>query len=187
MPTPRLAWCLLLVSACQDAPGELDRDVVNDLSRTRGDAAGTARTGRYLVRVRAESCECPIYEATPLAWASACAPLLALGGEIVEDAEIVESDGFLLVRLPTIGVLTGPIEQDGEFSVGGVIDLSSPVSRGAIIVRGDGSFLDTHVPPPDEPYTRWAMEGLLQRRLVGELLEETTDCTEQLFIEDARP
>jgi hypothetical protein len=182
VPKRRLTFTLCFVAACQGEPGELDRDVVHDLSRTRGEARGTERTGRYFVRILHDSCPCSDLDAAPIMVPSICAPHLASGQG--SDVDVVESDGFLLVRVPGIGALTGPIEPDGGFSVGAVVDLRSPVSNGAAVLRGDGTFHDAGF-APGELYTTWRLTGILRRRVVAEYDDETTDCTEQVSIEDA--
>jgi hypothetical protein len=180
----RLACVLLLVIGCQEAPGELDRALVNELSRTRGEAQGSDRSGRYYVNVSAQSCECPIDLVSPFEWASICGPLTLLEAGMAGDIDAVEADGLLLLRLPSIGSLTGPIEPDASFSVGAVVDLDSPVSDGAIVYRADGFFREASGPPRDEPYTAWAIDMSVRRRLVGEILGESSDCTESVLVQD---
>jgi hypothetical protein len=182
---PRALVVVLLLASCRAEPGELDRDVVLALSRTRGGAEGIERTGRHAVTLFAESCGCPRAALQPFDWASLCGPALLLEGEAASEIDVVETDGLLLVRIPGVGSLTGPIDPDDGFSVGAVIDLGSPVSHGSIVLRADGFFRPTNAPVP-APYSPWAIETTLRRRLVGEIAEEPMDCTEIVWVEDTR-
>ena len=118
---------------------------------------------------------------------SICVPLQLVPGEMVVDVDVVETDGLLLVRMPGVGMLTGPIDADHHYSVGGLLDLGSPVGHGAIVFRSDGRFFDAGFTPPGESYTNWRAEGTLRRRAYGELGDESTDCTEEVHFEDGTP
>lgn len=178
MSIRRLFVPLCLVGGCEDDPGDLDRDVVSDLSRDHGDALGTSRSGTYDVIIRSEMCTCPDFQTGDLEGSSPCALLELTGGAVGGLVDVVETDGLLLMRVQGFS-LTGPIDDDGGFVAGAVLDLTSPLGEGAEIVRADGNF---------EPrQATWAFAATLRRRLVGNLLEDSVDCTERFTLEGSRP
>lgn len=175
-------------SACAEPAGALDPDVVHDLSRTPGDAAGSDHSGVYEGQLIIESCGCP--NLGTLDGFSVCrgvAPFATMEGDRVFAAVyVVHTDGILLVEVDGIA-LTGGIDGDGTFSVGALFDMTTLVTSGDIVTRLDGDF------DPADNFR--AFEGRLQTRLHGdaaapgldELGQRTRfDCVETLMLEARR-
>jgi len=139
---------LLCLGACQETPGELDPDVVHDLSRLPGDGDELDLGGTYSGQLTIVECGCPKVGA--LEMRSLCNGM----GEIVPEVgqsgfvlfDVVQTDGILMLRLEGLA-LTGPIYADGEFTVGGLFDMTTAITSGSIVTRLDGTFdLDTDRP-----------------------------------------
>lgn len=177
----------LALTSCQETPGELDPQVVHDLSRQPGDGLDLDLTGTYSGQITIVECGCPELDA--LTDRTLCNGIGGIVPEVGQTGfvsfEVVQTDGILMLRLETLS-LTGPIYEDGEFSVGGLFDMTTAVSTGNIVSRIDGTF--------DVDSNRNDLEALAQVRLKGDAafdidsMDDRTslDCVERYEIVGSR-
>ena len=178
---------LTLGSGCQETPGELDPEVVHDLSRRPGDAEGLDLTGAYAGQITLLECGCP--ELDGLEGLSICHGMGGLKPEAGDSGflmfEVVQTDGILMMRVEDLS-LTGPVDDDGAFAVGGVFDMTTIATTGKIVTRVDGNF------DPDSNRNRLEADAAV--RITGEAavahgaLDDRTsiDCVERYEIEGSQ-
>ena len=176
-----------LTVGCQETPGELDPEVVHDLARQPGDGLDLDLTGTYSGQITIAECGCPEIDA--LKERSLCNGIDGVNPEVGSSGfvafEVVQTDGILMLRLDPLS-LTGPIFEDGEFSVGGLFDMTTAFSTGSIVSRMDGTF--------DIDSNRNDLEALAQVRFSGdaafdiESMDDRTslDCVERYEIVGSR-
>ena len=164
---------LVALGGCKEEPGDLDPQVVHDLARQPGTALGLELTGDFDGELVVEDCQCP--ELTSLEGLSLCqgaGPLAPDPGDSLFLAfEVVQTDGILLFRYSDLS-LTGPIDEDGAFAVGGVFDMTTLFTTGKTVTRVDGEF-----DGPDE------FTALIRNRLAGEVMPGLGELTEQQSID----
>lgn len=162
-----------LAAGCAEADDDLDSDVVNALAVTEGNALGFDRTGDYTASLTELECSgcVGLLELAPY---SACA--LTAAGSIPATIAIsaLQTDGVLLLGYDGTAT-TGPLDADGAFAVGAVVDLSTPVSDGHAVMRIDGEFL------PDAEPDRFDAE--IRRRITGRAESNRIDCFERFALE----
>ena len=168
-----LALASTISTGCRETPGELDPQVVHDLSRQPGDSEDLDLTGTYSGQITIAECGCPEIEA--LKERSLCNGIDGVNPEVGQSGfvsfEVVQTDGILMLRLDPLS-LTGPIYEDGNFSVGGLFDMTTALSTGNIVSRMDGTF--------DLDSNRRDIEALAQVRFNGDAafdIESTDDRT----------
>lgn len=158
-----LALLATLACAGQDPPrDELDPAGIDELSTEQGSASGSMWTGTYASTFTTDSCDCPTYtiQGEPL---DAC----SLVEQAVMQFEVVQADGFLVVDIGE-SMLTGAIEADGSFVVGGRQDLTTLLGQLDRIGRMDGSLelVDGEV----------RFSATAGQRLIGEFAGDSIDC-----------
>ncbi len=168
---PAIAGMVLV--GCSEGPGFLDPDVVHDLARAYGTAEGFALSGQYLARADPVDCGCEGMLGSGL---SVCGTLPA-GASV--PLTVVQSDGAILLRVAT-DAFTGPVDDDGTFAAGALVNIESGGLGLRLVARMDGTFGD-----PDRVPV--ALEGELWWRVEGEMLDADgeparVDCTEHLQV-----
>lgn len=163
-------------SGCAEDPGELDRDVVHDLSRQPGDANSLLLSGNYDAQLVPVECGCP--QSAVLEGLSLCqgTGLLSpmVGDTLFITFDVVQSGGLLLMRYYDRSV-TGGIYESGDFALGGVFDMSSLVTSGEIVTRLDGTF--------DTTGTTDRFESMMRLRLHGEAAVSLSDEDDRMSID----
>lgn len=175
----------LALTGCQETPGELDPQVVHDLSRQPGDGLDLDLTGTYSGQITVAECGCP--EIAALEEMTICNTAIdpEIGSTGFVSFEVVQTDGILMLRLETLA-LTGPIYADGTFSAGGLFDATTPLTTANIVSRIDGTF--------DLDSNRTDVEALAQVRFRGDAAfdidamenQSAVDCVERYEIVGSR-
>ena len=171
---PKVRWLALLLSACApDGPADpLDPGEIEQVAKSQGDAAGSDRSGRYLLELTSTpTCDCPtIYEMDLCN--NDVSVLASTGGRV----SLSQTDGFLLIT-EDMGLLTlsGAIEASGEFDVAAINGFASALGEVALYARLTGSFSD-----PDR------FTGTVQTRALGEVDGDDIDCRTEAAVSGVR-
>lgn len=130
---------LLLLTCSEPEPDPLDPGVVEDIAREEGDAEGSDQSGQYVFEsVGTPTCDCPMTSQIAL-----CSVDLSTLTTIGVEINIIQSDGALVISAegPDGAIaLSGAIDADGGFDVGGVYNLSSVIGEADIFIRLTGTF-----------------------------------------------
>ena len=191
-PRPILFTLALGVGAlaCKgDGFDPLDPDLIGDLGNDQGDAEGDDYTGLFATTLSPLDCDCPkLYPddfpdlgaglgLDPDDVIDPCAQLAIFygvdtpaGGQV----EIVQADG-LLIWESWLPPLSGPVDADGSFSVGGSEDFSESFVEARLVSRVDAQYSS-----PD------AFLGVMQQRIIAKLLDRSVDCRSTHQIDGSR-
>ena len=142
-------------------PDPLDPEVIRELAATQGSATGDERSGAWTFAFEQRSCDCPSFEID-----GALLDLCALLNLVSVEVELVEGSGWLGVSGPGFALLTGAIEADGGFVVGGREDLSNLGAGLEALRRLDGDFANHD----------GSAVGFAAQRLIGEVPGRAVDC-----------
>lgn len=175
-PAPGLLVALSF-AGCSEDPDFLDPDVVHDLARASGTAEGFDLSGQYITMADPLDCGCQGMLGPGLSLCSTIPP-----GQTTP-VTVIQSDGFIVFRVAT-DTFTGPVEDDGTFSVGAIVDVTSGTMGLELVARMDGAFGSPDVVPVE-------LEGELWWRAKGESIDATgeptrVDCTEHLEVTGLR-
>lgn len=190
------AWvgCSALALSCwlgcsaQPEPGPLDAGVVSAMSLEQGDAEGLTLSGTYVVTFEEIDCGC---DQDDLVGFSTCvalgvSTLFPQGAGLLR---FVQGDGRLSVlsEAANVGPLIGPLDQDGTFSGGIVLDVVS-VIRGELVTRIDGEFDELASEEPTVSGTiRYRADAVVtQQNLAGEFNETRLNCIDEVSFEGIR-
>lgn len=134
----RLALGCVIATACAEEPGPLDREVVAEIARSRGDAQGGERTGSYYASFDVGACDCPADITLPLCLSQEFADTFDL------ELRVVEGDGFLTMTMvdSELLLLSGAIDEDGTATLGSVVIGFGYSTNLVVIGRLDGEFED---------------------------------------------
>jgi hypothetical protein len=176
--------------ACQgDGFDPLDPDHIGDLGNDQGDAQGDAFSGRFAIALSPLDCDCPkLYpEDFPDLGAGLgidpddvidpCGQLAIFYGADTpagSQVDVVQVDG-LLVWESWLPPLSGPVDSDGTFSVGGSEDFSETFVEARLVSRVDAEYSN-----PD------AFLGVMQQRIIAKLLDRSVDCRSTHQVEGTR-
>lgn len=164
----------VLTAACDDATSTdpLDRQLVAELARSRGDATGSKRTDDWTMLVEQQECGCLDEIARFI-----CIPEQLTGIAVVID--VVEGGGFMLMRGPLIGPAagvsyetSGAIEEDGSFDLGFVEIELALATKIMTVARMQGEFADD-----DNSFT-----ATLQARVSGNFGDLNGSCSTTIDI-----
>ena len=161
---PKARWLALLLLACAPAAptDPLDPAAINEVAKSEGDAAGSDRSGPYLIKLTSTpDCDCPTIYDMDLC-NNSVSSLASTGGQV----SLSQTNGFLLIT-EDMGLLTlsGAIEASGEFDVAAIGGFASALGEVALYVRMTGVFDD------DGNFT-----GEVQSRALGEFDGDEVDC-----------
>jgi hypothetical protein len=143
---------VLSIGCSEEPPDELSEPILTAIAESRGDAIGYGYSGVYEFATEVARCDCP--ESEDLMGIGSSSPDFCrfdpfAGGNRFR---LVQADGVLMLE-NSLGILTGPLQQSGEFSLAGVFHLESAVSSGARATRCDGSFMGDPSVGSDQPLT----------------------------------
>jgi hypothetical protein len=164
-----LALAVLVASGCSEDDGPLARDTVASLARTPGDAIGYGRTGIYDARLSDAECDCPVVTLDLIGSASLCTLDIAM--QMNRSIGIAQNDGVMVLRVDPVE-LSGPLDQDGTFSIGAVDSLTLLGGSGVRVSRIDGEFDENGI-----------LLGEYRQRIDGDFAEATVDCEESFSVE----
>lgn len=169
-PRLRLLACAALLAACDDPePDALDPAVVDAVAKSEGDADGDARSGFYaLTTTESRTCDCPELQGFDL-----CSVNFAqIGGGSA--SEFVQYDGYLLFSPDSETPMSGRVDDDGSFDLGGLGDLDTLFTAGEMVTRLTGEFSgDT-------------LTAVLRTRFDGTILEEPVHCRTEVELAGTR-
>lgn len=185
MPAPILdvskaRWLALVLSAgltaclsCNGTPEDpLAPEAIDDAAKAEGDAAGSDRSGRYLITLtRAPDCDCPTVYEMDLCRTNVNA-LATAGGEVT----LTQTDGYLLLT-EDMGLLTlsGALDATGEFDIAAIHGFGSVLGEVALYMRLVGEFTDTT-----------SFTGTVQSRALGEFDGQQIDCRTEAEVSGVR-
>jgi hypothetical protein len=163
-----VAIAVLLATGCAEAAGPLDRSTIAEIARSRGDAQGSEHAGTWHAMLDVGECDCPTDAGTAACLSEDIAELVGV------TMEIVEGDGFMLVRIDVLPQLelSGAIDADGTMSLGSVyvgLDLDSSL---VLLGRFDGEFDGSG-----------GLTGVVSLRAEGELAGTPVSCGADAEIE----
>lgn len=172
-----------LGSACKDdgAGDPLSADAIDSISQSQGDASGDDWSGTYLTEFALLSCDCPTVQmemgGMPIEF-DICEAVDFAPEDGNSPASLLQTEGLLLLELEDSGQMTGPIDADGNFSVGSRVNLDSLLFENEFLGRIDGE-LDT-----DEGNAHFT--ALYQQRVVADYLDEHIDCRAKFDLDGTR-
>jgi hypothetical protein len=171
-------------AACKAGNGDgdpLSADAIDSISQEEGDAEGTEWSGTYLTTFTLLSCDCPTVElqmgGMPVDF-DICEAVDFAPNDGSSPATLLQTDGLLLFTLEDAGQMTGPIQSNGEFSVGSRVNLDSLVFENEFLGRIDGELDDDDGPAH--------FTALYQQRVVAEYLGEDIDCRAKFDLDGTR-
>jgi hypothetical protein len=180
----------LAAGACKNDPFDpLDPDNIGDLGNDMGDAKGEGYSGKFALELTPLDCDCPplfpedfenlgaglgLEPGDTIDPCSQIAIFYGSDAEAVTQAELVQADG-LLAFTDWLPPLSGPVDADGSFSVGGYEDFSETFVDAAMVVRIDGEFGNID-----------GFFGVLQQRVIANLLDRSVDCRSTHQIDGVR-
>lgn len=150
------AWGLsaLALGGCYQGYDPLDPEVLAEIIRSRGDAAGIERSGLYRGSFDVVSCGCEdediIFDIT------LCTNLNDLddaGIDAPMDVTVIQADGSVRISEQNVQLLDalgdpllptfyGALDEDGSLSAAGVLQTDALLVEGQVLGRIDGSFDD---------------------------------------------
>ncbi len=169
----KVRWLLVPLLACaQSEPDVLDPEVIQEAAEAEGDAQGSDYSGTYLVSTDASSaCDCPTVAGMDLC-DNELTSLAAVGGVV----DLVQTDGTLILSEDAeLLTLSGALDADGSFDLGGVYGFSSVVGEVSVYIHLIGGFTD------EDRFT-----GALHSRAVGTYDGDDIDCRTQVELAGLR-
>lgn len=176
----QIALLSLSLNACASDPFDpLDPDNIGDLGNDQGDAVGEGFSGVFAIELTPLDCDCPtLYPEDfpglgvglglePGDEVDPCTQVAFFYGadsDVGAQAKLVQADG-VLAWTDWLPPLSGPIDGDGTFAVGGYEDFSETFIEAALVSRIDGEFDGGD-----------AFFGVMQQRTIAKLLDRTVDC-----------
>lgn len=155
---------LLIVTCNESDPDPLDPGVVEVIAQEEGDAEGSDQSGQYVFKSTGRpTCDCPMTSQIAL-----CSVDLSTLTTIGVEINIIQSDGALVISAESAdGALTlsGAIDADGGFDVGGVYNLDSVIGQADIYIRLTGFFT-----------APGSLTATLRDRVKGQFGDQSVDC-----------
>jgi hypothetical protein len=171
----------LLGCGAHHRPDPLDPVVLDELAGQRGDAVGTDWSGDYACTLELVSCGCPVLEIEENGMPIDYDPCTLVdvdmgGGEVL--VPLLQTDGIVVLTLPDLGQLTGPIDADGSFSAAARLVLDSVLLEHELLTRADGELYEDRGDA--------ALSGRLRQRFLATVGEQRVDCVAELDVEGIR-
>jgi hypothetical protein len=161
-----------LLACTQPEPDVLDPEVIKEAAEAQGDAEGSDYSGTYVVATDASGvCDCPTVAGMDLC-NNELTSLAAVGGVI----ELVQTDGTLILSEDAeLLTLSGALNADGSFDLGGVYGFSGVVGEISVYIHLIGGFSS------EQRFT-----GALHSRAVGEYQGDDIDCRTEVELDGTR-
>jgi hypothetical protein len=161
-----------LLACSQPEADVLDPEVIKEAAEAEGDAEGSDYSGTYLVTTDASGvCDCPTIAGMDLC-DNELTSLAAVGGVV----ELVQTDGTLILSEDAeLLTLSGALNADGSFDLGGVYGFSGVVGEISVYIHLIGAFSS------EQRFT-----GALHSRALGDYNGDPIDCRTEVELEGLR-
>ena len=196
LPTSRIVLALALASlgGCYQGYDPLDPELLAEIIRSRGDAAGLERSGQYRGTFEVLSCGCEVEDTTfDVTLCTGLTDLEEAGLSASFDLTVIQADGS--VRLseqnvqlldglgePLLPTFYGSLDADGTVSAAGVLQTDALLVEGQVLGRVDGAF-DDDGGLTLELQQRYRLRTDVTTPIDGEIELRDVDCREWLELD----